>query len=360
MATSDYTFDPNDLDSIDALLDEAELEMVMDDAVEGESVEQPVAEGALADDIEAMDEMADFDIDAPDDALDALNDTEAAAVPAPKEPQADKANVKAASRTQTDEQTDESDFLSKRAAAQKGQSPKMAVKEMDSIKKLIIIFSSTLIFLVLIAIGIGIWSAMAASSAGMDDETITLIESIKINSERGASSMTESNKSTESLEKKLDALNHQLEQLVVDLAASAAAQTEVEKEVPKGVQAQGILDPLDQERVEQNIKNVETPPVVTVSRELSNPAVLKKISDVNVKMITAQRRIDEVNNRVKNIQTQYQVLLQSVKTVEKQLLLEQVSKAESNQEKKPIVDPNPYQYTAPEGMYDQSVQDSYP
>ncbi len=358
MATSDYTFDPNDLDSIDALLDEAELEMVMDDAVEGESVEQPVAEGALADDIEAMDEMADFDIDAPDDALDALNDTEAAAVPVPKEPKADKANVKEASRTQTDEQTDESDFLSKRAAAQKGQSPKMAVKEMDSIKKLIIIFSSTLIFLVLIAIGIGIWSAMAASSAGMDDETITLIESIKINSERGASSMTESNKSTESLEKKLDALNHQLEQLVVDLAASAAAQTEVEKEVPKG--AQGILDPLDQGKVEQNIKNVEAPPVVTVSRELSNPAVLKKISDVNVKMITAQRRIDEVNNRVKNIQTQYQVLLQSVKTVEKQLLLEQVSKAESNQEKKPIVDPNPYQYTAPEGMYDQSVQDSYP
>lgn len=358
MATSDYTFDPNDLDSIDALLDEAELEMVMDDAVEGESVEQPVAEGALADDIEAMDEMADFDIDAPDDALDALNDTEAAAVPVPKEPKAGKANVKEASRTQTDEQTDESDFLSKRAAAQKGQSPKMAVKEMDSIKKLIIIFSSTLIFLVLIAIGIGIWSAMAASSAGMDDETITLIESIKINSERGASSMTESNKSTESLEKKLDALNHQLEQLVVDLAASAAAQTEVEKEVPKG--AQGILDPLDQGKVEQNIKNVEAPPVVTVSRELSNPAVLKKISDVNVKMITAQRRIDEVNNRVKNIQTQYQVLLQSVKTVEKQLLLEQVSKAESNQEKKPIVDPNPYQYTAPEGMYDQSVQDSYP
>jgi len=358
VATSDYTFDPNDLDSIDALLDEAELEMVMDDAVEGESVEQPVAEGALADDIEAMDEMADFDIDAPDDALDALNDTEAAAVPVPKEPKADKANVKEASRTQTDEQTDESDFLSKRAAAQKGQSPKMAVKEMDSIKKLIIIFSSTLIFLVLIAIGIGIWSAMAASSAGMDDETITLIESIKINSERGASSMTESNKSTESLEKKLDALNHQLEQLVVDLAASAAAQTEVEKEVPKG--AQGILDPLDQGKVEQNIKNVEAPPVVTVSRELSNPAVLKKISDVNVKMITAQRRIDEVNNRVKNIQTQYQVLLQSVKTVEKQLLLEQVSKAESNQEKKPIVDPNPYQYTAPEGMYDQSVQDSYP
>ena len=109
-------------------------------------------------------------------------------------------------RSKVDAVDDTDDFLAKRAAAQSNQNSQMAAEDMDSIKKLIVIFSSILIVLVLTGIGIGVWSALAASSAGIDEETQTMIESIKVDSEHAVSSISATDKSVQSVEKKLERL----------------------------------------------------------------------------------------------------------------------------------------------------------
>lgn len=343
MATSDDTFDPNDLDSIDSLLDEAELEATVDDSTD-----------ELSENMSVDSTTVEADLDDTDGLLDALDEVEGS-VDAPTSPPAPKADSGAEPTSDSagvDEVADKDDFLSKRATAQTKQPPQMAAQDMDSIKKLIIIFSSTLIVLVLTGIGIGVWSALAASSAGVDDETITLIESIKVSSEQGATALSENTKSVQLTEKKLDALNFQLEQLVMDLAIPSKVAT------PKSE----ILDPLGLGRhgVIDHGQGAVTHETTVVSAQV-DPAVLLKVTSVNAKMIKAQRRIDEVNSRVKSIQKQYQVLLKSVKMVEKQIVMEQLAKAKKAEKEKVAKDANPYQYTAPDGMfYDQSVQDSYP
>ncbi len=349
MATSDDTFDPNDLDSIDSLLDEAELEATVDDSTGELSEEMSVDTTAVEDEVPLEAALDDTDglLDELGEAEGSMDDTAPSSAPkaaAVAEPTSDSARV--------DGVADKDDFLSKRAAAQTKQLPQMAAQDMDSIKKLIIIFSSTLIVLVLTGIGIGVWSALAASSAGVDDETITLIESIKVNSEQGAASLSENTKSVQLAEKKLDALNFQLEQLVMDLAIpSKVAAPKSEILDPLGLGRHGVID---------NGQGAVTPATTVVSTQV-DPAVLLKVTSVNAKMIKAQRRIDEVNSRVKSIQKQYQVLLKSVKMVEKQIVMEQLAKAEKAEKAKVAKDANPYQYTAPDGMfYDQSVQDSYP
>ena len=348
MATSDDIFDPNDLDSIDSLLDEAELEATVDDSTGELSEEMSVDTTTVEDEV-----PLETDLDDTDGLLDELGEVEGSMDdPAPSSAPKAASVSEPSEDARVDDVADKDDFLSKRAAAQTKQLPQMAAQDMDSIKKLIIIFSSTLIVLVLTGIGIGVWSALAASSAGVDDETITLIESIKVNSEQGAASMSENTNSVQLVEKKLDALNFQLEQLVMDLAIpSKVAAPKSEILDPLGLGRHGVID---------NGQGAVTPATTVVSTQV-DPAVLSKVTSVNAKMIKAQRRIDEVNSRVKSIQKQYQVLLKSVKMVEKQIVMEQLAKAEKAEKAKVAKDADPYQYTAPDGMfYDQSVQDSYP
>ena len=237
----------------------------------------------------------------------------------------------------------------------------MTAEDMDSIKKLIIIFGSTLIVLILIGIGIGIWSALAAKGSGLDEETQTLIESIQVGTERVAVNVMDSNETIQAIEKKIDALNFQLEELATDLL-------EVQSTVPSTKNIE-LIDPLglNKESVNPEITNpVKAPvsgPAVSPNSQ-SDPEAFKLANSMNKKMISAQRRIDEVNRRAKDIQSQYKALLHSVKSLEKQMVLQQTAVAEKalkDQESKKTTDSDPYQYSAPDSMfYDQSVTDSYP
>ena len=192
MADKDDTFDPNDLDSIDALLDEAELEASSDTPVDSESStsEEPPVEAVeeVADSatdeqeaiMDSLDELvADAETSHSDNNIEQVNEQLAAdpepevvgvsepvaAKPEPTKQAKDNSEAADASDRNADE------FLEKRAAAQAAQNSNLSVEEMDSIKKLIIIFGSVLSVLVITGIGIGVWSALAASSAGVDDET---------------------------------------------------------------------------------------------------------------------------------------------------------------------------------------------
>ncbi|MDX1351439.1 MAG: hypothetical protein R3254_00405 [Thiomicrorhabdus sp.] len=371
MATTDETFDPNDLESIDALLDEAELEAVSDlptDEELTESVDDTAAEP------EASLVEENVETDSEEDLLDSIDDLVAnsgeepevvdVSEPAPQEQPVEQEVqappvVDTAPKQKTEAVPDTDEFLSKRASAQASKNSNIAAEDMDSIKKLIIIFGSILSVLVIVGIGIGVWGALAASSAGVDEETKTLIESIKVSSEQSGLASESAEKTAKSVEKKLDAINFQLEQLAADIGKL------------DGKPAQGkdeIIDPLglgthhEPAKTETKAPAVAAPETqVTTAPVVHNNELMDKVSSVNKKIISAQRRIDEVNNRVKKIQAQYASLIHSVKTVEKQVLIEQAEKAEKAESEKQKQNNNQYQYTAPDGgFYDQSVKDSYP
>jgi len=412
VANADDTFDPNDLESIDALLDEAELEAVSDEPKAAESSDlegidvlldeaeleavsdEPSSEesndlegiDALLDDAE-LDAVSNSTEDVPDvlddleeslvsetsdetdDLLDSLDDLvadtepEVVGVSEPQpEPEIEKtvadvitAPTKEAEVAKASAVDDTDDFLEKRASARGLKKTNLTADDMDSIKKLIIIFGSVLSVLVLIGIGIGVWSALAASSAGMDEETVTLIESIKVSTEHNGSAIQVAEDSTKSVEKKIDALNFQLEQLANDIAEIGAGK----------VAKNEVLDPLGlggNHSVNKHPAPIaEIKPVVKTSVNTTDPDLVKKVTSVNSKLIKAQRRIDEVNGRIKKMQKQYASILVSVKTVEKQVLLEQAKEAEKLQKAKEASQANRYKYSSPDsGFYDQSVTDSYP
>ncbi|MDX1348353.1 MAG: hypothetical protein R3189_08910 [Thiomicrorhabdus chilensis] len=355
MASVDETFDPNDLDSIDALLDEAEQE-----------VSEGLGEDALPDEKEQKVDVVDEQIDEPeleaetksvadDEPLIDLDDV----VDEPARPSvAEEAPVK---RVQ-DSDPDPDDFLSKRSAAKKQSKNGLSAAEMDAIKKLIIIFGSTLIVLALIAISIGIWGAISASS-GLDDETHTMIEDIKAGTERNTLANSSSSKAMQSIEKKMDALSFQIEQLTADITAldksasvPSVAGTTNSGNVPGGAnntaapQAQKPVQP-----VAAQMAPVVQAPVAT------NPVITDKLNSIYSKMSRAQKRIDEVNKRVKQLQGQYSKVLHSIKLVEKQMIDQQVKAPKAEDKAKPAAKAPGYQYSAPYGeMYDQANPDSYP
>ena len=376
MASTDETFDPNDLESIDALLDEAELEAVSDDLDDDLPVEE------LSVDDTATDSSAEESIPETEDLLDSLDDlvadaepemmaeaeAEILAVSEPmvKEPAKKEVASKAAIKPEAEAVSDTDDFLAKRATAQAAQNTNMAAEDMDSIKKLIIIFGSVLSVLAITGIGIGVWGALSASSAGMSEDTQSLIESIKVTSEQNGSAVESAEKTAKSVEKKLDAINFQLEQLAADMAKLDSTSAKKEEIIdPLGLNShKQTPEAKDNAHAQTDSHAATNTKVATQSMpamSADNPELMKKMDSVNSKLIKAQRRIDEVNGRVKKIQNQYQALVHSVKTVEKQVLLEQAAEAEKAAIAKEAGNKNRYQYSAPDGgFYDQSVSDSYP
>ena len=376
MASTDETFDPNDLESIDALLDEAELEAVSDDLDDDLPVQDPPVEELSVDDM-AAESYAEESIPETDDLLDSLDDLVADAEPEMRaeaeaevldvsepmvqEPTKKEVDSKTALKPEAEAVSDTDEFLAKRATAQAAQNTNMAAEDMDSIKKLIIIFGSVLSVLVITGIGIGVWGALSASSAGMSEETQSLIESIKVTSEKNGSVVESAEKTAQSVEKKLDAINFQLEQLATDMAKLDSS----------AVKQEEIIDPLGLNSHKSDNGHAKTDSHAATNTKAAthsmpamsaeNPELMKKMDSVNSKLIKAQRRIDEVNGRVKKIQNQYQALVHSVKTVEKQVLLEQAAEAEKAALAKEAGNKNRYQYSSPDGgFYDQSVSDSYP
>ncbi|MCF6298365.1 MAG: hypothetical protein L3J01_00640 [Thiomicrorhabdus sp.] len=355
MAASDETIDPNDLDSIDALLDEAELEV----AEKKETTE--------SEDQDAIDSLLD-DITLPEPVEGAEpKESEEDLLP---EPEPEEGNTNGLAQGAPVEVDKKSEPAIKKAVSEEKISPvkpsvtqpnptqEMTAEDMDSIKKLIIIFGSALVVLALVGIGIGVWSVLAAKGAALDDETKTLIESTQVNAERMAANSMDTSESIQTLEKKIDALNFQLEELSTDLLA---LQTTAPGSLVKKTE---VIDPLGLNTHSSTVSKTTQSSVTTPVEHARQPDIetAKLASLVNKKMISAQRRIDEVNRRVKDIQSKHKALLLSIKNLEKQLVLQQKKVAAKEQEAKVKKQPyNPYQYSAPDATYyDQSVGDSYP
>jgi len=407
VANPEDTIDPNDLDSIDALLDEAEwnVDEDLEDAVpdiedsDSDNAVEEASNETPADEEPSVDE---FDLDSIDSELENSQEVEPEEVTeevteAPTEevteppveevtqaPVEDMAEApaedlpesvtslssagvtenKLQEKKQEPEVEPDDEFerkLAQRQSAQSKQSNDLTVEEMDTLKKLIIIFGSISIVLLLTAIGIATWGALSASSAGISEENQTLFESIKVSSDLNAEIAKANTEAADSLEKKVDAINFQIEQLAVDIAGLSKHAPAVE------VAKQGVIDPLGlNKEAPKQVAEVQTPaPIATpvqpqkVNVEI-NSEITKKVSSVNYKLIKAQKTINELSKRLKAVQTQQQQMLKSVKTVEKEMLAEKSEKLKAQKQAEKNKGHGAYQYGPNDGFYDQGGQGSYP
>lgn len=397
MAEAENTVDPNDLDSIDALLDEAELETVEDDVEEVKASEAPDDDSGIS--VEETEEVVEDT--STDDLLDDL-ETDLAEVsepdvpdatvveepepPAPEpEPIIETAPEPEPMMAEPQPQMIEEPpprFIQEREKAKKPNN-ELTVAEMDSIKKLIIIFSSVLITLALVGIGIGVWGALS-SGGGLDEETMNQLSNIESGTTESLMKTNSNSKSVKSIEKKLDALSFQIEQLNADIVklesqalgqAMAAAPTQppvntqktpdqTSKSHGQAVPHQNSHQPPHSANAPVQVIPVQQQPVMPAQPMPIDPEVAMKIDKVSAQLSSAQRRILEVNKRVKSLQGQYKQLLKGMKKVEKQVVMSKVDEKKDKQKKLPKKaeqKPDMYQYNAPDGMYyDHQNVGSYP
>ncbi|MPQ77041.1 hypothetical protein [Hydrogenovibrio sp. JE_KL2] len=347
MAQINNTVDPNDLDSIDALLDEAELESIAEEpkaepeaapatsAVEGDDLPdaEEVPEDWAVDETTEEDPTAglldelDEDIGASGIQAEETATPEPEPVaeppaappspePAPEQPPVDTLSAIQGKDASSAMEHKAEDILEKRAQAAQAQKANNAIKgpDMDAIKKLIITFSSIIIFLVVVTIGVGIWAALSSGNE-LSKDTMDKINGIEANSMQSLMHTNASEKTLKTLDKKLDAISFQLEQLNGDIAKIEAGDL------------QKTADAKDShEKAQAAVKPAE--PVAAPVQEVKvAPELAAKLDRVGAQMTSAQRRIYEINQRVKKLQSDYKLLLKSIKSVEKQLVSEKVEKA---------------------------------
>ncbi len=388
------TIDPNDLDSIDALLDEAEQELeqapieeAMEEASEApetppepESVDQEEATPAERTEPEPepdiFDELAadsdDTQLSEPAPIPESVSSPEPEpirvpddGIPPKTEPVEPPLQV---STKQMDQQLDPEEILAQRKKKQANSTSadtanNLSVKEMDAIKKLIIIFSSVLIVIGLTTIGLSTWAAISASHK-LDEETKQTLEDIKTASNESATGVLEVKKEIKSLHKKLDALSFQLEQLNGDLGnmMDGLSKVEANAQQPQHIQpptyqaeaAHGGYESSnhgvhDEHAAHQSpTHNSHSPVIAPISAPQyapapvqppvvakMDPALMKKMREVNRNVIKVQKRIAEINRRIKQLQAQSRGLIKEVKQVQKTVLQSKVAQDKKKKEKKP-------------------------
>ncbi|UQB41692.1 hypothetical protein JX580_08425 [Thiomicrospira microaerophila] len=344
MAEANKTIDPNDLDSIDALLDEAEFDFGKEDAETAQEPELKVNEKLIEDNppetmredlsereedividpaLTAEEDLALNDMLGLDDESVQAGSDQLASIPlSGGEPPISR---------QMQDNTDE--IIARRAQQGAHKSDELTVEEMDSIKKMVIGFGSGLSVLVVIAIVMASWAAFGSKGdSGLESLLVEAKEELEIT--RVAAQANE--RSLRELNRKLDAVSFQVEQLSADVMS---------QQQPNNMVLRGAA-PIDADI-----------PVSTANNTAAVSSNLEvKIDSLTRNLAVAQRRIVEVNNRVTSVQTQQASVLQAVKSMEKTLLEKQLTMSEGQSkqisseavsEEKPSSKSTEYRYQAP-------------
>jgi len=363
------TIDPNDLDSIDALLDEAELEA--SEPEEADLAEEPAPDEPEATAAESSEEEDFLESLAEPELPEAEPEPEPIRVPDDGEGMPPKTEPIAPAEPENTQnmvpEVDPEAILAQRQKQKKNQSTaaqeanNISVKEMEALKKLIIIFSSVLIVLGLITIGLSTWAALSASK-GLDEDTKQTLEDIKTGTNEAAMQSMTIKKEVKGLHKKLDALSFQLEQLNGDLlplvekiggGTPVATAPRISAAPSYATAGHGHGE---HKEVSHNVHDAHkdnhaptpvhadhggTTPVMTATAVAPvepivakiDPALMAKMKEVSRNVIKVQKRIAEINRRIKTLQQQYSHLLKGMKRVEKSVLQAEVKQKKEEKAK---------------------------
>jgi hypothetical protein len=279
----------------------------------------------------------------------------------------------------------------KQGAKKRKSSNELTAAEMDTLKKLILGIGITLIILTLIGIGLATWAAVAASSKHLDEDTMSLLEEIKAGVEHVAVKSEHQDKTLTALEKKVDALSFQLEQLGSDIGKleeilnqgtvtatlpSALAHGGVHTPVPTPTHGGGHATPIPvhggghtpavgghekgQSAVMEHsavAQQAHVPPAPVIAQ--LDPNVKKTLGSINSRLVRTHKKVERVYQRLVKLQSQYKAMLFNLKKVQK-TLLEQQKQQKVAKQQKPEHRHNLYQYQATEAPFDPAHVDSYP
>ena len=374
------TIDPNDLDSIDALLDEAEQEIEQNPVEEDtpETVSEPDLPAEESTASEASPESDIFEAFTEDDESAPVSARQDISAPEPEsEPEPEPEPIRVPDdgippktepvappvQQAVAPEVDPEEILAQRKKKQANSTPadtanNLSVNEMEAIKKLIIIFSSVLIVIGLTTIGLSTWAAISASHK-LDEETKQTLEDIKTASNESATGALEVKKEIKGLHKKLDALSFQLEQLNGDLGnmMDGLSKVEANAQPSHAVHEAEAAHGVPHSAVAPEGTSESTQPVIAKM----DPELMKKMREVNRNVIKVQKRILEINRRIKRLQAESRGVIKEVKQVQKTLLQQQVEKKKAKKQKKvdddtseklPKVNAIPnYIYQAPDYSY---------
>lgn len=444
-------FDADSLESIDALLDEAALDETVPEDDEGPSAEelaneldQPSGEGvqfdpledleggeeeALLDSLDEADDIGDDLLDGldSDDDMDELLDSFDADELLDNSSLAEEAGLDDSPDLYADEPESTTSNVNNTNAPTKqlvNPETELTVDEMDALKKLIIIFSSIIIFLVLAVMGVGVWGAL--SSGGFTEENALTLEEIKAGTDQNTRLAVASDQDLKSIEKKLDALSFQMEQLNSDfyqmmqgVGSLPMAQVDAHgnaiinpipapmppiggqpghamnaqqpvhmggtghpPQAPMG-QAQPAMPnhaaPMGTQVYAQPAMQAPVPANLQPETVIAkiDPALEKKMGAVQTQIGRTQKYVKDMNYRLKQMQKQYNYLLESMKKVEKEVVASQLPVSQAKG-KGDVVTPKAQvrpvhavpsqgetvrsgQYSVPDGMfYDRHAGGSYP
>ncbi|MDR9499336.1 MAG: hypothetical protein RI556_09190 [Hydrogenovibrio sp.] len=381
MAQEDNSIDPNDLDSIDALLDEAELDAVTAEENSGPDASEEDAESAP----QELDDLPPEPEPEPELEPEPETPEEAPEPPAEPEPESAPEEEPESPPPEPEEDVindipdpDASDdaaqqLLDRRAARQQQQQQQtnstLTVTQMEELKKLIIIFGSIILVLVLVGIGIATWGALS-SGQGLSEEAQSKIEDIHTAAGETLIAGNTNKETIEGLEKKIDAVSFQIEQLTRDVLDGQPITAQgSDTDMDLGAEA----DKAESDKQASSEKTGGRSQSVAFNQDQLDqltdqltPKLTQSVDRINSQVVVSQRRIAEVNRRVKSLQSEYKQLMQSVKTIEKNQIQEkikavkakeseQAADKKSKQKSKGLNDPNlppeSYEYHAPTSPY---------
>jgi hypothetical protein len=312
-----------DLDSLDALLDAAEIEEVAVKEPTSVSAEDP--ESAMDDWGAALAEQTASPIVEPELTADPIATRAPMVTERPETPAPTSSPLPTEAPTQPVAEADqvlpkvENDAprFSQRHATKNTETWTEA--EMDSVKKLIIIFGSVSIILMLSTIGIGVSGLM--SSGKTDPKLIETVENIKNDVEQAYLVTEDGNRQIKTMANQLAEAANQLAELVANLeemknkpvaAASvkeSKAMTAAERKSAQreAMQAEGEAIETEGEKSEKSPSNAQ---VVAMSAD---------IKDVKRRLLATQKLIEQIYKQSEQLQQQSTVLTEAVKTVDQDL-----------------------------------------
>ena len=385
MAEEKDDIDLNELDSIDALLEEAE--QALEDADPEVTEDAPDALGSV--ESEEAPQTEQEDVSEPEAETETSDSGVASGAEPEIEPQPetvpDEAPVEAGGppdtmpspqpvQAQASEQAEDEPPLPeemKQPGAKKNNSLELTDADMDKLKKLILAFGISLIVMVMIGWGLSLWAAIAASTTHLDEETMTLLEELKTGVEHVAVKSEKQDKTLLAVERKIDALSFQLEQLNTDMgkleeilakqSEQSAINTPAVSHTAKNTGAHGHIPPQSHAAPAQHA--TPTHPSEAASKPVVaalDPDVKKTLGSINSRLVRTQKKVEQVYNRLVKLQAQYRAMLAAMKKVEKGLKAAQTKK--KAEKKTEVVHQPYYQYQAPAGDYpfDPTHVDSYP
>lgn len=335
-------FNSMDLDSLDALLDAAEIEAVSN---EESAPTDPPTEAVAADDWSAALAEQAAEPEEEDPRASALAEQAAAPeatvapTPAPTEaptpeptsaPEVIPPISPASPVAKAVEASDEHEKTAVRSNKQPKNTETWTDEEMDSIKKLIIIFSSVIIVLVLAAIGISLGGLLSSPSA--DPKLVETVDSIKNDVGQAYLITEDSGKQLKTMGTQLSDVATQLAEIAEGIealkkapvvahvapavSASSKAMSASER---KAAMREEIKANADADADGADNADAEAPAVEKVEKT-ANSAQVKALAvdilDVKKRLVATQKLLEQINKQSETLQLQSLTLTEAVKAVE--------------------------------------------